>query len=188
MFSIVNFQFHPKCEQLQVSHICFADDLFLSATANCDSARVLKRSLDEFGCISGLTPNLQKSSIFITGVDVGIKTEICGIMGMEVQSLPVKYLGVPLISTRLKVSDSDDLKNRILRKILSWRTRFLSYAGRIQLIISVFVRIQNYWSRIFVLPKSILKAIDAVLRKFLWSGTELRRTAVNVAWEGCLFA
>lgn len=23
-----NFQYHPKCVQLQVSHVCFADDLF----------------------------------------------------------------------------------------------------------------------------------------------------------------
>jgi hypothetical protein len=34
--------------------------------------------------------------------------------------LPVRYLGVPLISTRLYVADYGSLMNRITRRIDSW--------------------------------------------------------------------
>ena len=43
-----SFQFHPKCENLQVSHVCFVDDLFLLSAANVESVNVLKQTLEEF--------------------------------------------------------------------------------------------------------------------------------------------
>lgn len=49
------------------SPTCFADDLFLLATANVESVAVLKSALVEFGD-TGLHPNFQKSSLFIAGV------------------------------------------------------------------------------------------------------------------------
>lgn len=99
---------------MHVSHVSFADDLFLLSTANIESVGVLKHTLNEFGQLSGLIPNLQKSSIFIAGVSSGVQTNICNLMGMEMKILPVKYLGVPLISSRLRYDDCVMLKERIL--------------------------------------------------------------------------
>lgn len=59
----------------------------------------------------------------------------------------------------------------------------MSYAGRIQLVISVLHSIQAFWSSIVILPKKILKDIDDILRKFVWSGTELNKHGVKMAWE-----
>lgn len=166
---------------------CFADDLFLLAAANVESVAVLKRTFEEFGAMSGLHPNLQKSNVFLAGVTEMEISNICNTMGMESKEPHVKYLGVPLISGRLKQSDCDELEQKILKKVNSWQANLLSYAGRIQLIISVLARVQTYWSRIFVLPKGVLKDIDAILRRFLWGGAELKRTAAKVAWkEVCL--
>lgn len=50
------------------------------------------------------------------------------------------------------------------------------------MIISVLTRIQTYWCRIFILPKQVLKEIDAILRTFLWAGVSLRRFTPEVAW------
>ncbi|XP_070026680.1 uncharacterized protein [Nicotiana sylvestris] len=55
-------------------------------------------------------------------------------------------------------------------RITSWTSRFLSYAGRLQLIKSVLFSIQTFWSQIFVLPKRIIQMIKAVCRKFLCTG------------------
>ena len=95
-------------------------------------------------------------------------------------------MGVPLIAGILNNSDCDELKHIILKKILNWHTKCLSYAGRVQLIIAVLLSIQTYWSIIFVLPKGVLKDIDAILRKFLHGGTEMGRSA-KMAWvDVCL--
>lgn len=138
------FQYHPKCEKTQVSRLYFADNLFLLPTANVESVQVLKATMEEFGLMSGLVPNLQKNSVFIDGTSVQAKEEICSIMGMNAKELPVKYLGVPLISISLKYGDCEDLKNKIMGKVLSWHAKLLAYAGRIQLIISVLSSIHTY--------------------------------------------
>lgn len=52
--------------------------------------------------------------------------EICNFMGTTLKELPVKNLRVPLISTRLKYSDCEDLKSRTLGKILSWHFKLFT--------------------------------------------------------------
>lgn len=41
--------------------------------------------------------------MFITRVDEDIKIVLNGYIGMEMKEFPVRYLGVPLISTKLRV-------------------------------------------------------------------------------------
>ena len=81
------FHYHPNCEQLLVSHMCFADDFFSLATAEVGSVGVLKRSLEEFGSMAGLQPNLQKSGVFIAGVSDMVKQDICLVMRMDYKEL-----------------------------------------------------------------------------------------------------
>ena len=98
-------RFHPKCAKQGISHHSFADDLFLFSATDPYSIQILKDSLDEFGRCSGLWPNKEKSNIFFGNVSPGIKSLIQSILEFNVGSLPVRYLGVPLISTRLWVKD-----------------------------------------------------------------------------------
>lgn len=76
----------------------------------------------------------------------------------------------------------DDLKDKILRRIQNWHSKYLSYTGRVQLTISVLASIHVYYSRIFILPKRLLKEIDGILRAFLWAGVELKNSITKVVW------
>ena len=176
------FIFHPHCQELRISHLAFADDLFIMCGATVGSLTLVKHAIVEFGRISGLKPNLQNRSIFFTGVNEDTKGVLCDLMGMEAKDFPVRYLGVPLISTRLQVRDCECIKERMLSKIQHWSSKFLSYAGRLQLVISVLHSIQTYWCTVFILPKKILKDVDAILRRFVWSGSEMKKTGAKVAW------
>lgn len=49
-----NFRFHAKCEKLGISHLCFADDLFLFSYGDPHFVQILRKALDEFGRASGL--------------------------------------------------------------------------------------------------------------------------------------
>ena len=113
---------------------------------------------------------------------IGRKIELVQCIGMGIHNLPVRYLGVPLISTRLKARDCEDIKKKILHRVQCWTAKALSYAGRVQLIIAVLHSIQGYWSSIFLLPKRVMKDIDVVLKSFLWSGTDLKKVGTKVAW------
>uniref|UniRef100_A0A5B6YUZ1 Reverse transcriptase domain-containing protein n=1 Tax=Davidia involucrata TaxID=16924 RepID=A0A5B6YUZ1_DAVIN len=178
-----SFTYHPKCKQLGISHLAFADDLFILAAADVNSIRIVKDTLKEFEIDSGLKPNLSKSEVFFSGVTAATKRNLKDILGMVEGNLPVRYLGVPLISSRLKAEDCKALVDSITKKASHWTSKFLSYAGRLQLVSSVLYSVQIYWSSIFVLPKSVLKSIERVMRNYLWSGVEMKSTKAKVAWK-----
>ncbi|KAJ6989545.1 hypothetical protein NC653_022191 [Populus alba x Populus x berolinensis] len=62
------------------------------------------------------------------------KNRICNQLGFQQGTLPVRYLGVPLISTRLKHADCISLLERLTARIKLWTSSSLTYAGRLQLI------------------------------------------------------
>ena len=147
-----------------------------------NSVRVIKDALDTFSSLSGLAPNEAKSSVFLSGVSVQLQRQIVSILGFSIGSLPIRYLGVPLISTRLKATDCRALVDRILGRIKVWTNRFLSYAGRLQLIQSVLFNIQSYWCAHFILPAKVTKEIESILSAFLWNGVSLHRHGAKVSW------
>nr|GEU28835.1 hypothetical protein [Tanacetum cinerariifolium] len=59
-----NFTYHKYCSHLNIINLCFADDLFLFAHGDTDSARVIMDSLNEFKNASGLVPSLLKSMAY----------------------------------------------------------------------------------------------------------------------------
>ena len=69
----------------------------------------------------------------------------------------------------------------------SWTGRFLSHAGRLQLISSVIISLTNFWLQASRLPRSCLKVIERLCSAFLWSGPELKTTKAKVSWtDVCL--
>ncbi|KAL5861836.1 hypothetical protein ACOSQ4_003132 [Xanthoceras sorbifolium] len=109
-------------------------------------------------------------------------------MGFQEGVLPVKYLGIPLISTKLMAVDCRVLVDRIVARVKSWTSRVLSFTRRLhQLIQSVLFSIQVYWSSIFILPKSVVVKVETTLRSFLWKGSDLGKEGAKVAWSSvCL--
>ncbi|GJW77266.1 protein LAZ1 [Tanacetum coccineum] len=111
------FRYHKQCEELEIINVCFADDLFIFARGDVNSARVILESLEEFKLASGLVPSLPKSTAYFCNVIQHVKQAILNIMPFSEGDLPVTYLGVPLISSRLLNRDCKILmekaKNRI---------------------------------------------------------------------------
>lgn len=125
----LGFDYHPRCESLKLSHIIFADDLFLMATANAKSLSTFRETLNEFAKMSGLRPNMAKSEIFITCVLDEDCSALANVIGMPLGKLSVKYLGVPLIFTRLTTTDCQPIIDKTLACIRSWSARKLPYRG-----------------------------------------------------------
>ncbi|GKA07644.1 hypothetical protein Tco_0686868, partial [Tanacetum coccineum] len=88
------FHYHNHCEELQLVNVCFADDLFIFARGDVDTARVIMELIDEFKSTSGLVPSLPKSTTFFCNVCNHVKIAILNIMQFSEGKLSVKYLGV----------------------------------------------------------------------------------------------
>lgn len=112
------FTFHKNCQELKLSHLCFADDLFLFTNGDVQSVKIIKAALKHFKEVSGLQPNSQKCSVFFNGIEGLVRDEILNILQFSEGSLTVKYLGLPLISSRLTKSHCQDLINRISARVV----------------------------------------------------------------------
>ncbi|KAL0420875.1 UNVERIFIED_CONTAM: hypothetical protein Slati_3110400 [Sesamum latifolium] len=145
------------------------------------SVRTIKSGLTEFAELSGLHVNPGKSTIILSKAVQRERQSILDLMGFQEGSLPIKYLGVPLVSSRLSVADCQPLLDKINMRLAGWNHLNLSLAGRTQLIKSVLSSLHTYWASIFILPKSVIKVIEGRMRAFLWKGSASSGYA-KVSW------
>jgi len=118
----------------------------------------------------------------LAGVPIEEKNAMLELMQMSEGSLPVRYLGVPLISKRLSVADCEALVAKVSGRIDSWLVRHLSFAGRLQLLSIVLFNIQVFWARVFILPKKVIRFLEQKVNRFLWNGNDTKAKA-KVSWE-----
>lgn len=182
-----DFKFHWKCKELKITHLFFADDVLFFCHGNKSSISHIMNCLDLFAALSGLTPSLTKSSCFMANCDTAIRSWFDDTFGMPHGEIPVRFLGVPLISSKLSINDCTPLIHRITAKLDSWTTMFLSFAGRVILVRAVLFAIQAFWSNHFLLPKMIHKQLQSLFTRFLWRGDVSKTGGVKVAWSSvCL--
>lgn len=143
----------------------------------------IRECLEQFYSLSSLRANPDKSTMLLSGVPVGRNAYLLSILGYSEYGLPTKYLGVPLISSKLYGSHCQVLVDRITDKVRSRKCHALSYAGHLQLIKSVLFSIQVYWSFMFILPKAVIRKAEPILRAFLSKGSDLSLRGCKVAWE-----
>ena len=164
-------------------NICFADDLILFARGEVNSSKVIMEALDEFKGVSGLVPSIPKSAIFFCNVPDHVKTSILEVMPFEEGILPIKYLGVPLISSRLLHKDCKILVERVQKRIGDWKNKWLSFAGRQQLVLSVLSSMHLYWASVFILSAGTIHDIEQLMCGFLWFQGEMQRGKAQVSWD-----
>ncbi|GKC02761.1 RNA-directed DNA polymerase, eukaryota, reverse transcriptase zinc-binding domain protein [Tanacetum coccineum] len=78
--------------ELEITHICFADDLLVLCHRDVASVKVIKTALDKFSSVYGLFPNLGKSTIFCGSMDRGTIGTILQILPFKKGKLLVRYL------------------------------------------------------------------------------------------------
>ncbi|GJX24670.1 uncharacterized protein Tco_0230966 [Tanacetum coccineum] len=76
---------------------------------------------------------------------------------------------------------------RVQKRIGDWKNKSLSFAGRLQLVLSVISSMHWYWALVFILPIRIIQDIDYLIRGFLWCHGDMKQGKAKVAWESlCL--
>ncbi|GJR56755.1 RNA-directed DNA polymerase, eukaryota, reverse transcriptase zinc-binding domain protein [Tanacetum coccineum] len=107
--------YHFGCKELKLSHLCFDDDLLVMCKENEGSVEVIKKSMEEFSQVFGLTPNLGKITIFFGNKKDKEKQDLLEVLPFKCGKLLVRYLGVPLLAKTLGIMDCKvliDKKNR----------------------------------------------------------------------------
>lgn len=133
------FKFHPRCSSLLLTHLCFADDLMVFVEGSKESIEGALAVFDEFAVCSGLKISIEKSTIYMAGVSAEERSRILLNSPLAEGNLHVRYLGLPLMTQVMRRQDYQPLVEKIRSRISTWTSRFLSYAGRLQLIKAVIV-------------------------------------------------
>ncbi|GJX65090.1 hypothetical protein Tco_0299433, partial [Tanacetum coccineum] len=144
------FQYHYGCKNLDLTYLCFADDLLLLCHRDPISACIIRRGLDEFSMSSGLYPSLEKSTSFFSNIPSEIKEQIALALPFKEGALLVRYLGVPMMTKKLCNIDCRLLIDNVRKRIFYWKNKYLSYAGKLQLIAYVLSSLNVYWASMFI--------------------------------------
>lgn len=146
----------------------------------------ISETLDDFAGWSGLHVNIDKSELFLAGL-TDHESNMIARYEFPTGKLPIRYLGLPLMHRKFRVSEYEPLLQKLASTFRSWAVKMLSYAGRLQMLSSVIYGRVNFWMTTFILPKGFLKKIESMCSRFLWSGSIEAKVSAKVAWsEVCL--
>lgn len=165
-FDACYIHYHPKTSELSITHLMFADDVMVFFYGGCSSLHGITEVLSDFSSWSGLDVNKEKKTLFLADVDNCETTSIAS-FGFPTCTLPVRYLGLPLMSRKLRIAEYDPLLDKISNRFRAWAVKTLSFAGMVQLTTSVIYGAVNFWSSTFILPQSCLKKIESLCSRFL---------------------
>ena len=173
--------FHPNTASLKISHLMFADDVMIFFDGNANSLHGISECLDDFASWSGLCMNTSKTELFTSGLDHTESTAIAAFEFPDGQ-FPIRYLGLPLMNRKLKISEYSPLITKLTLWFQSWSANYLSFAGRLQLLKIVIFGTVNLWISAFILPKGCIKNIEAMCSRFLWSGSLDKKAIAKMSW------
>ncbi|XP_039071739.1 uncharacterized protein LOC120218923 [Hibiscus syriacus] len=128
------FGYHPKGKKLCITHLSFADDLLIFCKGNLESIVGVISVLNHFYSLSGLSLNVNKIEFYVARIYTGTLESIKSATGFKQGFLPVRYLGVPLVTRKLTKIDCFPLLD-------SFKTRLhhcSSFPKRLSIVLSSF--------------------------------------------------
>ncbi|XP_058766718.1 uncharacterized mitochondrial protein AtMg00310-like [Vicia villosa] len=97
------------------------------------------------------------------------------------------YLGRPSMVGRRKKAIFSFIKDRIWKRINSWRGRPLSKACKEIMIKSVLQAIPSYGMSVFILPDTLVEDIEKMLNAFWWGGASNNKGIRWLAWDSLTY-
>ncbi|KAK1302467.1 hypothetical protein QJS10_CPB12g00823 [Acorus calamus] len=141
---------------------------FKSKLSGTDAQQLLKEQLlEDFAHCSGLHLNPEKSQVFLSS-SFSDACSFLDLVGIAVGTLPVRYLGLPLIDRSLTHSACLPLLDKLRKRFAGWKGHLLTFAGRVELAKTVLNSLQIFWSAAFLLPQNTIKHIEKLIRSFIW--------------------
>ncbi|KAM2909038.1 hypothetical protein COP2_048488 [Malus domestica] len=165
------------------THVLYADDLFIFCRGNVRSLRSLRNFLDKYGCASGQLVNASKSTFYLGSSSVHRKAHVSRHLGFRLGVVPFTYLGVPIFRGKPKRIHFQALVDKAKARLLGWKGKLLSMAGRFQLVQSVYQSLLLHSFSVYQLPSCVLKHLSACARNFIWSGDLSSQKLVIVDWS-----
>ncbi|KAL3680171.1 hypothetical protein R1sor_023127 [Riccia sorocarpa] len=163
-------------------HQLFADDTGICITAEEGQFGRLKEVIREFESSSGASLNLQKSIVMKPGPQPEWMNQTgCEIAGPR---RSFKYLGIATSSPIDEKTITEEILQKIMKKLKHWSNRLLSWPAKTLLLKHVLAATPLYHLMSVGLCKDGLEELERLCRNFLWGWNEEGNPKhALVAWE-----
>ena len=151
---------------VEVKILQFADDATIFVE-DCNSIPKVIKQIERFGSFSGLELNKEKCSL-VNIKDFSVSANVEGISWCDSE---VKILGVYFGKDNNKVNymNWSPKINKIENLIKLWKTRKLTFFGKITIIKSFLVSQLIFNAQMISVPKDVMRKINSLLYFFLWN-------------------
>lgn len=168
----------------KVHHLFFADDSFLFGEASMVECRNFQTLLKIYEQASSQRINLQKSSVaFSKNVAADVQSSLSSILGFTCVKEHERYLGLPIHIGRSKTAVFSYLKERLTKKLVSWRSNVLSSAGKEILIKAVTQAMPQYVMNYYLPPKGLCDDLQQLCAQFFWGDSEDKKKIHWRSWD-----
>jgi hypothetical protein len=133
--------------------------------------------------MSGLKINFSKSKLYGVNIDDNFMVAASSFLYCCVDSLPFKFLGLPVGSNPRRISTWSPVIDNMKKRLNVWKGRHLSIGGRVTLINSVLSSIPLYYLSFYRAPKKVIEELTRIQRQFLWGGSEGKNKINWVSWS-----
>nr|KAJ0192616.1 hypothetical protein LSAT_V11C800391510 [Lactuca sativa] len=133
-----------------------------------DSATNGDRGLECFHVSSGLRVNFHKSKVFGIGTSNHETSQWANILGCVVGALPFTYLVVPIGANMNLKRNWLPVINKFRSKLSKWKSKTLSFGGRLTLVKSVLRNLPTFYLSLFKAPIGVIETLEKIRRRFLW--------------------
>jgi ribonuclease HI len=168
----------------QITNLFFADDSLLFCRASLRECHKIQEILAIYEKASGQQLNRAKTNLFFSrNTTQATQEDIKEILGVPSIQQYEKYLGLPSLVGKEKITCFSQIKERVWSKVKGWKEKLLSQAGQEILIKAVVQAIPTYTMNCFKLPVTLCKEIEGIIRRFWWGQTSDRRKIHWIRWE-----
>ena len=155
------------CGGTKLSHLFFVNDSLIFCKASIKECIALQRILNIYEKALGQQLNQAKTSLFFSSNTLGeIREEIKNRFGAQVIKQHENYLGLPSLVGRRKRNTFNEIKENLGKKLVGWKEKMLSKAGKEVLIKVVAQAIPIYTMNYFKILDSLCDELTTMIRNF----------------------
>ncbi len=143
----------------------YADDASLIVKFSYENLTRIKEILEQFGLLSSLVCNVEKTALLPIGRDIVIDERILN-LGFTITD-KVTILGLDIDRNGYNVSNFTKMVQKVNMQLNIWRPFNLSLPGRISIAKTMLYSQINYLGCFLLVPADVIKTLDELIMNFV---------------------